>query len=84
MTNEEFGALVRRLEQQAQSSPGSYKLKVLLLAALGNAYVGAMLVVIIAVMLGLVASVAVLKALAVKWALIVGYFLWKVARAGPE
>jgi Zn-dependent protease with chaperone function len=81
MTNEEFDVLVRRLEQQAQSSPGSYKAKVLLLAVLGNAYVAAILVAIVAVMIGLVASVAVLKGLAVKWALIIGFFLWRVLKA---
>jgi Zn-dependent protease with chaperone function len=81
MTNEEFEALVGRLEHRAKSGPASYKMKVLLLAVLGNAYVGAMLVLILAVMLALAASVTVLKALAVKWALIVGYFLWRIIKA---
>ncbi len=34
MTNEEFDALVRKLEEQAKINPGSYRLKVLLLAML--------------------------------------------------
>src|SRR5574341_1208482 len=81
MTNEEFDGLVRKLEEQAKINPGSYRLKVLLLAALGNAYLGVILALIVAVMLGLIASVAVLKGLAVKWAIIVGFFLWKVLKA---
>ncbi len=81
MTNEEFDALVRKLEERAKINPGSYRLKVLLLAALGNAYLGVMLVLIAAVMLGLIASIAVLKGLAVKLVLVVGFFLWKVLTA---
>jgi Zn-dependent protease with chaperone function len=81
MTNEEFEALVRKLEERAKINPGGYKLKVLLLAALGNAYLGVILVLIAAVMLGLIASVTVLKGLAVKLAIVVGYFLWRVIRA---
>jgi Zn-dependent protease with chaperone function len=81
MTNEQFEALVGRLEHQAQSKPGRYRLKVFLLAMLGNAYVGAMLLLIIALMAVLLASIMVLKAFAVKLIILVGFFLWMIVKA---
>lgn len=81
MTDEQFDTLVKRLERQAQENPGGYKAKVLLLALLGNAYVSAMLLLLVAVLVGLAASVVVLKALAVKLIIVVGLFLWVVLKA---
>lgn len=81
MTNEQFEALVRRLEPEATANPGRYKFKVLLLALLGNAYLGGILALIVGVLVGLFASIMVLKALAIKLIIIVGFFLWMVLRA---
>lgn len=81
MTNEQFEALVGRLEEQAQSAPGWYWLKVVMLAALGNLYIAAMVVLIVLLLAALVASVTVLKAVAAKLILIVGFFLWMIVKA---
>ncbi len=81
MNNEQFEALVGRLEDQARSNPDGYRLKVFLLAMLGNVYLGVMLLLIVALLAALIVSVMVLKALAVKLILIVGFFLWMVLKA---
>ncbi len=81
MTNEQFEAFVGRLERHARKNPGGYKFKVLLLALLGNAYVSAMLLLVVALLAVLFASVTVLKAFAVKLILVVGFFLWMVVKA---
>lgn len=81
MTNEQFEALVDRLEAKARRDPSGYKLRVFLLALLGNAYLGAMLLLIAGLLLGLIASVAVLKAIAVKLIIVVGVFLWLILKA---
>ncbi len=81
MTNEQFDALVGRLEEQARGNPAGYQLKVVLLALLGNAYLAAMLLLIVALLLATLASVVVLKALAVKLVLVVGFFLWMILKA---
>lgn len=81
MTNEEFDALVSRLEKHAKLDPGGYKLKVVLLALLGNAYVTTIVFLIVAVLAGLIASLATLGALAVKLLLVVGFFLWLVIKS---
>jgi Zn-dependent protease with chaperone function len=81
MTDEKFSALVDRLEAQALRNPARYKSKVLVLAALGNLYLGAILLVILALLAALAASALVLKALAVKLILVIGVFLWVVLEA---
>lgn len=81
MNNEQFEILVNRLERQAQENPGRYKFKVLLLATLGNAYIGAMLLLVVALLVALVASITVLKVLALKLIVLVGFFLWMIVRA---
>jgi Zn-dependent protease with chaperone function len=81
MTNEQFEALVSRLEQQAQNNPDRYRIKVFLLAMLGNAYLGVMLLLIVVLFGMLLASVMVLKLLAVKLIIIVGFFLWMILKA---
>ena len=53
MTNDEFEAIVKGLEQRSAERPGAYKLKVLLLALLGYAYIG-FITAIVAGLLGLV------------------------------
>ena len=81
MTHDEFEALVGKLEQQAQRDPARYKLKVMLLALCGNAYLSAMLLFLIALFLGALASIMVLKAIGVKLAFIIGFFLWIILKA---
>lgn len=81
MTQEEFETLVARLEREARDKPGPYRLKVLLLAALGNLYLGVVLLLVVALLVALLASIMVLKALAVKFILIVGIFLWMIIKA---
>lgn len=81
MTDEQFDALVGRLEERARQNPARYKLNVYLLALLGNVYIGAVLLLVIALLAGLVASVTTFRALAVKLILVVGVFLWMVVKA---
>ena len=81
MTNEEFEALVGSLEEQARRNPAVYQTRVLLMALLGNAYLGVMLLLITALLAAALASIAVLKAAGAKIALVVGVFLWMVLKA---
>ena len=81
MTHDQFNAMVSRLENEARSQPGRYQFKVLLLALLGNVYLGAILLLIVALLAALIASVMVLKALAIKLIVVVGAFLWIVLKA---
>lgn len=81
MSNAEFEALVGRLEEQARGDPAGYRTRVLLMALLGNAYLGAMLVLIGALLAAAVASIVWLKAAGVKIALLVAVFLWIVLKA---
>jgi Zn-dependent protease with chaperone function len=81
MTNEEFQTLVYRLEGEARRSPSAYALRVWLLAMLGNAYLALVVLLLVALFLASIASVAVLKGLAVKLIAVVGVFLWVVLRA---
>jgi Zn-dependent protease with chaperone function len=81
VTNEEFEALVARLEGEAKRSPGGYKTRVVLMALLGNAYLGVMLVLIVALLLAAIVSIAWLKGAGVKIALVLGVFLWMVLKA---
>jgi Zn-dependent protease with chaperone function len=81
MTKPEFDALVDRLEQQAVRHPGRYRSKVLGLALLANAYLGGVLLILTSLLIALIASIAVLKALALKLIFVVGVFLWMVLKA---
>jgi Zn-dependent protease with chaperone function len=81
MTDDQFDHLVARIEAAARRHPTLYQCKVLLLAALGNAYLGAVLLLVAALLAALAASLALLKALALKLILIVGFFLWRVLKA---
>jgi hypothetical protein len=66
MTDEEFETLVGRLEQQAKRNPAGYRTRVLLMALLGNAYLGVMLVLIALLVVAAAISVVWLKAAGVK------------------
>ena len=82
MTNAEFETLVHRLEGEACSNPSGYQLRVLLIAWLGNAYLGAMLLLIVALLGISVALIVVSKsAVAVKLVIVVGAFLWLMLKA---
>lgn len=81
MTKDEFDALIARLEIQAARDPAAYQRRVTLLALLGNVYLGALLLVIVAILIALAAYVMVLKAIGVKLFLVVSAFLVTVFRA---
>jgi len=50
MTREQFATLVARLEHEAAQSPSGYRRRVLFLAALGYAYLGVVILVILALL----------------------------------
>lgn len=81
MTNEEFAALVKRLEESARRGPALYRLRVLLLAMVGNAYLMLVLLLIVALFLASLVSLVFLKALALKIIIPVGIFLWVVLKS---
>jgi len=81
MDIKQFEILVNKLEKQANERPDRYTLKVVLLALLGNAYIGAILLLIVALLGALLASAMLLKALAIKPIIVVGVFLWMIIRA---
>lgn len=81
MTNEEFAVLVKRLEESARRGPGLYRLRVLLLAMLGNAYLMLVLLLLVALFLASLVSLVFLKALALKVIIPVGIFLWVVLKS---
>lgn len=85
MTDDEFDALVHRLEAQSRQRPGVYKAKVLALGALGYAYVLAIVGVLVLLLglLGLLAATGKGALLAKKLALplialaaLIGRALW--------
>jgi len=81
MTREQFEALVARLEHHARKSPGAYKLRVFLLALLGNLYLAGVLLVTVAILVALVISITYLRAVAIKLIVIVTAFLLMLLRA---
>lgn len=81
MTNEEFQALVSRLETEAKLHPGRYKAKVILLALAGYGYVGFILAFLIPLFVLTLASISVLKLLAIKLIIPVAILIWVVLRA---
>jgi Zn-dependent protease with chaperone function len=81
MTNEEFESLVARLDAVAKRNPAGYRTRVLLMALLGNIYLGLMLLFIVALLLAAAVSVVWLKAAGVKIAIVVAVFLWLVLKA---
>ncbi|PKM46566.1 MAG: hypothetical protein CVV05_02500 [Gammaproteobacteria bacterium HGW-Gammaproteobacteria-1] len=81
MTEEQFAVLVDRLEQSARRRPALYRLRVLLLAMFGNAYMAFILLLLLALFLASLVSVVFLKALALKLIIPVGIFLWVVMKS---
>jgi Zn-dependent protease with chaperone function len=81
MTNEEFESLVRRLDAEAKRNPAGYRTRVLLMALLGNVYLGVVLLFIGVLFLIAAVSVVWLKAAGVKIAVVMAVFLWMVLKA---
>lgn len=81
MTDAQFEALVARLEISAKSNPDGYRLRVTLLALLGNVYLGVVLLVLVGLLLASMASIAYLKAGGIKLTIVVGAFLWMILKA---
>ena len=81
MTEQEFEALVARLDQEARRHPAKYRLKVILLAYAGYAYVALVLLVAAGLFFATIPAAVYLKALVIKLALIFGGFFWVVAGA---
>lgn len=81
MTKEQFETLIGTLEVQIRREPARYRLRVLLLAMLGNAYLGGLLLLSAFLFVGLLASISILKWIAVKLASVVGIFLLMLIRA---
>lgn len=83
MTHEHFESLVRRLEADARRAPRVYRLRVLALAMLGYAYVGVVLLVLLALLggLGWLATQGKGMSLVVKGGAALGYVAWVIGRA---
>ena len=81
MTTEEFDRMVFGLEGLARRKPKVYQLRVLLLAMLGNAYLGFVLLVVSTVLVALLVSVKAFGALALKLIMIVAIFLWMLLKS---
>jgi hypothetical protein len=81
VADDEFEALVGRLESQAKRDPAGYKTRVLMMALLGNAYLAVTVLLIAALVAVAAVSVIWLKAAGVKLALVLGLFLWVVLKA---
>lgn len=81
MTHDQFEALVARLEPKARAHPGAYRTAVVGLALMGYGYLS-LVVLLLLVLLGLlIASVVTLKALAIKLAIPLAFFVWFVLKA---
>jgi hypothetical protein len=83
MTSQAWDLLVRRLETTAKQKPGGYRLRVAALAALGYAYLGAVLLVLAAVVVGSAALVASGHPAALKALIPAGVLAFIVVRALP-
>jgi len=80
MTHQKFINLVSTLERQARRKPTAYKVKVRLVALLGNAYVGSILLILVALVA--ILAVSIVKFHSGFWGMkglaIVGAFLYLV------
>src|SRR5690349_12960446 len=71
MTREEFEELVCKLESEAKAKPQSYKTKVLLLSLLGYAYIGFVLLVLLAGVVLVIFLASSINSFGLLWKLIV-------------
>lgn len=81
MTDDQFEALVARLEQEQARNPAAYRRKVLALAFAGYAYIGAVLLLALLLVLGSLAIAVKAAAAGIKLAIVFGAFLWMIVRA---
>lgn len=81
MNTQQFETLVEKLEHQALEKPERYKLKVFLLALLGNVYVGVVLSLLIGLLSVSIALLMALKFVALKLIVPIGFFLWTILKA---
>ncbi|GGY22950.1 M48 family metallopeptidase [Paludibacterium paludis] len=81
MKEEKFAAMVERLERLAVAQPGGYRVRVVLLAMLGNAYLATMVGLVLCGLLVSIVSITRLHFVGAKLTLIMGYLLWRVIKA---
>ena len=81
MTDPEFEALVRKLEDQARRHPVSYGRRVLLFALLGNSYLAAVVALLVAIVVGLLFSFSTLHLIAANLIWVLGAFLMVVLKS---
>lgn len=81
MNHEQFAALVARLEPIAIRNSSGYEKRVILLALFGYAYLGLVIMLLIALVAGSAAAIVSLKLVAVKVLVLVIPFLWLVLKA---
>jgi len=81
MTNDEFNKRVFEIEALARRNPKAYQLRVVLLALLGNAYLGFVLVLMSTLLVALLFSIKLLGVFALKLVMVVGFFLLLSLRA---
>ena len=80
MTEEQFEALVGKLEERARTNPTAYRLRVSLLALLGNVYLAVVLLIVVALLLASIASIAMLKIVGLKLTFVITAFLWMIIK----
>ena len=81
MTHDQFEALVARLEPRARANPGAYRAAVVALALMGYGYLALVVGLLLALLALLIVSVVTLKALAIKLAIPLAFFVWFVLKA---
>lgn len=81
MTHDQFEALVARLEPRARANPGAYRAAVVALALMGYGYLALVVGLLLVLLALLVLSVVALKALAIKLAIPLAFFVWFVLKA---
>lgn len=81
MHRQDFEALVTRLETLAREQPRGYKLRLVALALLGYGYIGAVVLLLVALLLAAALSLLFLKALALKLLIPLAIVIWVVLRA---
>jgi Zn-dependent protease with chaperone function len=74
-------ALVRQLDAKARERPAAYRRKVVLLALLGYAFIGALVVVLVALAVGVVLVALHSTIIFLKLLIPIGALLWVIARS---
>jgi Zn-dependent protease with chaperone function len=76
MTNEQYAALVARLEGMARGKPLRYRARVLFLAVLGNAYFMVILILLASAMVSLALAITTAKVVAIKALIFIAPVFW--------